>query len=288
MKVEYYNGHLCISYDELTGGKDALVKKGTLYSWVGRKTVKQVRKAFGKGVTALISYDSLPTRIKQAFESRYGDPRELVRRQEEANAGFYEDAEARHFYDCHTYDRSGEQVRLPKKYIERYTLDASVLNTLIRRLAELQATSNKLNSKRTDLWKVLLDFSEALRYDYPHHLPSSEGGLRRKVNAYRKGGYEALISKKFGNQNTIKITEEAGEYIVGLKRCKHPRQFDNAQILEEFNRIAPVMGWKPIDSLQSITRYLDDPSVRPLWLATKEGETKSHLFYSRKNKTVMP
>lgn len=288
MQVEYYNGHLCISYDELIGGEEPLVRKGTLKSWQYRKKIRVVRNAYGEGICALYAYQSLPEDVREAFEERYGDPRELVRRQEEANAGFCEDAEARHFYDCYTYDKGGERVTLPNKYKERYTLDASILNTLVRRLGELQATSNKLNSKRTDLWSVMLDFSEALRYDHPHHLPSSEGGLRRKVNDYRKGGYEVLISKKFGNQNTVKITEEAGEYIVGLKRCKHPRQFDNGQILAEFNRIAPEMGWKPIDSLQSITRYLDDPSVKPLWLSTKEGETKSHLFYSRKNKTVMP
>lgn len=288
MKVEYYNGHLCVNYEELIGGEDPLVKEGTLYSWIGRKKVRQVRKAFGHGVTALIAYDSLPSHIRKAFEERFGDPRELVHRQAEAKIEVYEDPMARIFYQSYTYDKGGEQIRLKEQYIDRYTMDASVLNSLIRRLSELQATRNKLNSRRTDMWAVMLDYSEALRYDYPHQLPSSEGGLRRKLNEYRKGGYQALISKKFGNQNTIKITEEAGEYIISLKRCKHPRQFDNAQILEEFNRVAPVMGWKPIDSLQSITRYLDDPSVKYLWQSTEEGETKSHLFYTRKNKTVLP
>lgn len=287
MKVEYYNGHLCISRDELIGGATPLVKEGTLNSWITRKIVRQSRKAFGYGVTALIEYNSLPKSVREAFEKRYGDPKLLAIQQEEQESGYVEDAFARNFYESHTYDKNGKTVRLKEKYINQYTIDASVLNSLVDRWAVLQATTNKLNNNRKDFWKVLLDFSEALRYDYGHKLPASEGGLRRKLTAYRKEGYVSLISKKFGNQNTVKITEEAGLFLIALKRNMDYRR-NNSQIFEEYNRVAPDMGWKPLDSLQSLTAFLNDPATKQKWLATESGETLANKELTRLQRTIMP
>lgn len=287
MKVEYYQGYLCVSYDELIGGDAPLVKEGTLYSWISRRKVKQVRKAFGQGITALIAYDTLPPKVQEKFEKRYGDPRELVRRQEEAMAGYVEDAFARTYYETYTYYKQGKEVHLRKKHIEEYTTNASCLNAIMKRWADLQATSNKLNNKRTDMWAILLDYSEALRYDHEHTLPTSEGGLRRKLNAYRRDKYHALINKNMGNQSATKITDEAGLFLISLKRNKE-YQRNNSQILEEYNRVAPDMGWKPIDTLQSLTVYLNDPAIKQKWLAAEKGETLANKELTRLQRTIMP
>ena len=51
---------------------------------------------------------------------------------------------------------------------------------------------------------------EQLRDAYEHTLPTSVERLRTKINEYKRDGYPALISKKYGNSNTVVITEGTG------------------------------------------------------------------------------
>ncbi|MDD7438604.1 MAG: hypothetical protein PUK66_07230 [Bacteroidales bacterium] len=284
--MEYYSGQLCISYEELTGGDHPLVKAGTLKSMQYRHQIKQMRKGYGKGVTALYAYESLPKGVREEFERRYGDPVSLIPKPGERY--YVEDAMARAFYESYTYCKNGEMVTLPDRIREEYVVNASVANMLLERLADLTSLSNKLGNRRRDLWRVMVDYSEALKIKYKHTLPRSEGRLRTKILEYKKEGYAALISGKMGNSNTLKITEEAGEFIVGLKRCKYPRSYNNADILEAYNAIAESKGWKPIESLQSITAYLESSAVRPMWLEQKVGHIKSNTQLGRKMRTKMP
>ena len=91
--------------------------------------------------------------------------------------------------------------------------------------------------------------SENLRELYGHTLPANEARLKEKIALYRKEGYSALISGKVGNKCTVKITKEAGEYLVALKRSRVPVRTD-AQIFTEYNRVAAERGWKPLKSIR--------------------------------------
>ena len=53
-------------------------------------------------------------------------------------------------------------------------------------------------------WICMSSAIESLKVQLGHTLPSSASRFRKKVNNYRKHGYTALLSAKFGNKNALK------------------------------------------------------------------------------------
>lgn len=284
--MEYYKKILCVTYEELTCGNDPVIKECTLKQNVARKRIQKALRGGGEGTQALIVYASLPDKYKARFEAKYGDPAEVLK-QEQMKKQLVIDTKARDWYEMFEYDLNGVQTHLDERLIDEYTLNASVLNVLISEQNDRVALSKALNNKRGDLWEILLATCEHLRELHGHTLPANAARLRGKIADYKRDGYAALISGKIGNRNTTKITEEAGRQIVALKRSRVPVLTD-AQIFEEFNRIADRKGWKPLKSERSLRQWLNSPEIQPLWFDAVHGERASHQRFDRKHRTILP
>ena len=281
--MEYYKKMLCVAYEELL----EIMPQGTLKSLLSRNKLQRVRRGGGEGSSALIAYESLPDKYKAKFEAKCGGhPAELLK-QEQMKKQLVIDTKARDWYEQFEYDLNGVQTHLDGRLIDEYTLNASVLNTLISEQNDRMALSKALNNKRSDLWEILIATCERLRELHGHTLPTNASRLRGKIAEYKREGYIALVSKKIGNRNTTKITEEAGRQIIALKRSRVPVLTD-AQIFEEFNRIADQKGWKPLKSERSLRQWLNSPEVQPLWYDAVHGERASHQRFDRKHRTVLP
>ena len=209
--MEYYKKILCVTYEELTGGSDPVIKPGTFKSLRHRNNVSMAQRGGGEGTQALIVYASLPDKYKARFEAKYGDPAECLK-QEQMKKRLVIDTEARDWYEAFEYDLNGVQTHLDERLIDEYTLNASVLNVLISEQNDRVALSKALNNKRGDLWEILLATCEHLRELHGHTLPANASRLRGKIADYKRDGYLALISGKIGNRNTTKITEDAGHW----------------------------------------------------------------------------
>ena len=196
------------------------------------------------------------------------------------------DENAELFFEEYRYDKNGEQVPLPERIQAEYVWNASVLNALISELDTLRPKRNMLGGSR-NVWETLLARVEEWRGEYAHTLPGSEGRLKSLVNQYRPQNYAVLVSGKYGNSNTLKIEEEAGRYLVALKRSRVP-VYTDMQIFEEYNRVAPERGWKPLKSPRSLREWLNSPRIEPLWYDAVHGEMKAHQRYGRKHKTELP
>ncbi len=282
--MEYYKRQLCVSYEELTGGPDPLVPEGTLKSWQYRRKVRQVRKAYGEGVTALYAYDSLPGEVRERYDERHGSPRRDVLCM--GPVPYVEDVDARAHYETYRYVKGGEEVALTDRLIEEYTANASVANMLLDRWRSLTALSNKLCNRRSDLWRVMCEYAAHIGRQHGHTLPLSAGRLRRKLHTYKEEGYDALISGKIGNASASKITPEAGLYILGLKRNRDD-VLTNSQLLEEYNRTCATTGHKPV-TLSTLTAWLNAPRTRQLWLDVEQGEVAANKELTRLQRTLMP
>lgn len=149
--MEYYNKILCVTFEELAGGETPVITKNTLMSNVGRGNIQCARQGKGEGNYALYVYASLPKKYRMRFEEKYGDPNEILERQELKDF-MQVDEEARRFYEAFEYDLNGVQTRLSQKLIDEYTQNASVLKMLQERMNELQATTHALGGgRRNDL-----------------------------------------------------------------------------------------------------------------------------------------
>lgn len=280
--MEYYKKTLCLTYEELL----EIMPKGTLNSKLSRGNIESMNRGGGEGNVALYSYTSLPEKYKQRWVERNGDPEKQMI-QEMIRNKVQKDEEAEKFFESYRYDKNGEEVPLPEDVQTEYILNASVLNALICDFNRLSSSSNKLTGFRRNIWELVLASSEELRREYHHSLPGSVGRLKGLVSKYRPDNYAVLVSGKYGNSNTLKIDEEAGRYLIALKRSRVP-VYTDMQIFDEYNRIAPEREWKPLKSPRSLREWFNSPRIEPLWYDAVYGEMKAHQRYGRKHKTELP
>jgi hypothetical protein len=285
--MEYYGKIVCVSINDLTADDEnspAVMSRKYYDALVMRKKINVINSGRGVGNYAKINYDSLPQKYKDAFVAKYGgSPRELLAEQQEQNI-FKMDDKAQKFY-FEKRLKNGESI--PDKHQEEYTVNASVLNVLLGDYIEQQRLRNALNNGTRINFESIFAKSEKLRNIHHHTLPTNLARLRSKMLEYRDKGYECLISGKFANINTIKITKEAGKQIIALKRSKVP-VYNNEQIFTEYNRIAASKGWKPLKSTTTLVSFLEEPQNKIKWADAVYGEMYAKQIYQRKHKTEMP
>lgn len=280
--MELYNGKIAVTVGELTSdqGGTAVMTLINYKNLINRKKIEVLRR--GCNCTpALVEYASLPTRFKEAFVAKYGDPEQMMR---DDKPHLAMNAEAREYYAGVTLP---DGKHLTQELIEEYTLNASVLDLLRDGLMAQKAGRKRLGSTTPVSWDGIWQTSEMLREKFGHKLPASKESLRRKLDDYMKKGFECLISKKLGNSNTLKVPEAGGKLMIALKRSRVPIYTDS-QIFEEYNRRAVKNGWKPLQSPNTVKQYLHRPEVEPKWYAAVYGELAAKQKFDRKHKTLMP
>ena len=281
--MELYNGKIAVTVEELTSdqGGTAVMSKANYRNLVNRSKILMLRQGKGAGSYALVEYASLPTRFKEAFVAKYGDPEQMMR-DDKPHLAMNE--EAREYYAGVTLP---DGKHLTQELIEEYTLNASVLDLLRDGLMAQKAGRKRLGNTTPVSWDGIWQTSEMLREEFGHKLPASKESLRRKLDDYMKKGFECLISKKLGNSNTLKVPEEGGKLMIALKRSRVPI-YSDSQIFEEYNRRAVKNGWKPLQSPNTVKQYLHRPEVEPKWYAAVYGELAAKQKFDRKHKTLMP
>lgn len=284
--MEYYKKTLCVSYGELTAGNDPVITRGALDKQMLRGNIQRAQRGGGEGSGALIIYSSLPEKYKKRWVERNGEPEEQMKK-EMIRSKVQKDEDAEKFFEDYRYDKNGEEVSLPENAKAEYTWNASVLNALLRDLNRLTSSTNKLNGGRRNLWEILLSTSELLREECDHTLPGSVGRLKSLISKYRPNNYVVLVSGKYGNRNTLKIEEDAGRYLIALRRSRQP-VYTDLDIFEEYNRIAPEHGWKPLKSIRSMKEWFNSPRVIQLWHDAVFGEAATHQKFDRKHRTILP
>lgn len=286
-EMEYYNKILCVTFAELTGGRDPVMKANTLKCNVQRSNIACARRGGGEGTQALYVWSSIPEKYRRRFVATYGDPEEKMR-EAMTKASIKIDAKAREYYEAYTYmDKDGQERHLTEKMIEEYTINASVLVELEKMAARRQAIRSSLNAPMSGAWDLILDSSERMRESYGHTLPGTLARLKTRLKAWKADGYQSVVSGKLGNSSALKITGDFLKLIVALKRSKVP-VYTDAQLFEKANEIAEERGWKPIRSLSGMKKWLNSPAVEPLWYDAVYGEQAARQRYGRKHKTALP
>ena len=286
-EMEYYNKILCVTFAELTGGRDPVMKANTLKCNVQRCNIACARRGGGEGTQALYVWSSIPEKYRRRFVATYGDPEEKMR-EAMTKASIKIDAKAREYYEAYTYmDKDGQERHLTEKMIEEYTINASVLGELEKMAARRQAIRSSLNAPMSGAWDLILDSSERMRESYGHTLPGTLARLKTRLKAWKADGYQSVVSGKLGNSSALKITGDFLKLIVALKRSKVP-VYTDAQLFEKANETAEERGWKPIRSLSGMKKWLNSPAVEPLWYDAVYGEQAARQRYGRKHKTALP
>ena len=284
--MEYFNKILCVTYAELTGGSDAVIKAATLRQNMSRGNIVSVHRGGGEGGQALYAWSSIPQKYKVRYMERYGDPEQRMK-EAMVRDRVKLDSEACTWYTDYKYEMNGEMTKLTPELIEEYTINASVLKELLKMMAQRRAIRQSLNGSTVGAWEVIYKSSEAMRDEYHHTLPQNQARLKAKIKAFKADGYKSLISGKIGNRNTVKITKEFGLLLIALKRSRTP-VYTDAQLFEEANRRAIENGWKPLKSLPGMKRWLYSSANEQLWYDAVHGENAARLKFGRKQRTKLP
>lgn len=283
MIVEYLGNIIAVTVEDLTRTTDgpAVMTYANYKNLSSRRQVLSViRPGKGLGHPALIDFASLPIRFKEKYIAKYGDPEVALMRQ---NSMITYDENARLFYA--TYELpDGSLLKEDKQ--QEYLTNASVLNKLL----EMESTQKRQRAQRGNRtpvsWDGIIEHCEQLRESYGHTLPKNAARLRDKMREYSREGYECLVSKKIGNTNTTKITDDVAEWLLAQKNSVNPI-YSIGQIFSLYNEVAPEMGWKTIKSVQTLLEFFERPDIKPLWYAVNQGSQRANNLFLRQNRTIM-
>jgi hypothetical protein len=209
----YHDNILCISGTDIIcsdSNPNGLIKKSLWDKWI-RDGAKVVQRG-GRGRSSLIAFDSIPTKWQVAIKEKVGAPEKAA-----VNKTFQErisvDANAVTFYTNYLI---ADGRHLPEKNIKEYCVNANVLNAL-HTIHTDEATSKKPFGRDTKgFWKKASELLNRTREEIGHTLPANHESLFRCYKKYVVESYNSLVSKKFCNDNTVKVSKDLERLLMSL------------------------------------------------------------------------
>ena len=238
--MEYYNNIPCLTCSELT---DGIITTSNYSKMAHRGKLKVLRRGC-YGTEALISFDSLPGKIKILVVAKYGNPYEQTKRFS-LKENIVTDANAISFYLNY---KLSDGRNLPAETQTEYTANASVLNAVHYIVNDRTALKKALGGSTRDVWKQMAEIVASLKHELKHSLPENHRRLKQKLSEYKTTGYESLISGKFLNKNAGKIVDIEHEAVL-RQLLRKPTNLDNEQICSLYNIVAEKCEWDKITAV---------------------------------------
>ncbi len=256
--MEYYGKILCISYNDLTyddrpvmvNGKADYSRSRTLKGvhpstlseeelapilsvpnykkLAAKKEINVVRPGKGLGSYALVEIATMPLRFQERIKLKYGDMKEDVIRNW-LGSHYHIDAKAREFYTRFRFDNGDA---LPPEHIQEYTVNASVIEAVMRAMEDATFMRKAMNAGPVN-WGELAGAISYYQAEFGHTLPVSSNRFKKRVNDFKANGYESLISRKFMNQNRRKVTYDIERLLLSIDA--QPEQPFNTTVWEQYN-----------------------------------------------------
>ncbi len=231
--MEYSGKILCATHEELT----AVMTEQNVKNLRHRGQLQQIRRAC-PGYPALFAVDSLPEKYKKQVLAMYPMPDKEI----QSNFTILPDCEAVRFFDTFVLD---DGRHLPEDKRTELVANAEILNAFGKVLEKSDKANTSCGQKtinRTDFWKRAAAYLQTL--SEKNSLPRNARELQRKFNAYCKEGYSALVGKRWGLTNAAKVKDVQESALIEL--LKVPNCWNNVQIVNNYNMLAELNGWKPI------------------------------------------
>ena len=207
--MEYYNNILCVEAQELISY--GVMTESVYRNMTVRKQLSIVRRGC-RNTPALVAVDSLPRAYYLLMVERIGDPKTVVPKQTFADR-LVPDPEAFDFFSKY---RTVSGERLPDEKVREYCQNASVLNALKVVRQDKRAARGATGGKRTGFWEKTAETLAALKAEIGHTLPENPMRLKEKYRQYVNDSYTALVSRKFGNSNSLKVNDAIRRLVLSL------------------------------------------------------------------------
>lgn len=232
--MEYYGNKLCISMRDLVDG--GIMSEPNYKKLATRGRFDVVRNGRGQGSYALVAVDSLPERYRAKVDEKYPGGTQM-KLEGWIKSNYEVDQKATAFF----FSKEKCGIELPVEKAREYITNASVLNTCIKLFDNAKVRQKMCGEKYG--WEDMSRAIGILRDHFGHTLPLSTLRFRKKVNEYKKNGYESLISGKFGNQSARKVDHKIERLLLSIK-CQ-PNKPTNHNDWEMYNSFVTgeLMVW---------------------------------------------
>ena len=245
---------------------------------VRRGKIKVVRQGKGKGNSALIDYDSLPRDLRDKVDQRIGSDAVHVAVLRKWFSDHYQrDRQAQEYYPKRLRELnltlSLERIA---QLTEEYIVNASVLQSVRSLQADIRLLKRVMGGSKKVRWEQLASAIGYYRQEVGHTLPQSAPRFRKALREFEQKGYESLISKKFGNQQTRKVDHDTLRLLLAIDN-DDTRPY-NSTVADRYNDFVeglvaiynPETGelydnrqYKPL-SASTVAFYLNTPEAKAL------------------------
>lgn len=301
--AEIFNNRVCVFANEIItlnpqrkiGSDKGFVSEGTFCSMKNRNQIIVLRRSI-PGSSALVDFETMRQDVKNKYIQVYGDPRaEIATKTQKSileDAIVYGNAAYEFFSVKYRYD--GDK-KLPPAKVDEYTLNVRIMNALLSLRDGRKANSIGGGSTRINVWEKLCKLSNDLltlkdpngRDIFPHNLPQNWKSLKRKCEQYEAArriseeeGYRNVIHKSYGNKYAAVVMNEDAQAVMHKLISMH-NNLNNVQIMEEYNKVASLMDWKPIDSPTTVENWR-----QKLALTTMAGNKGSKALKNTRMKQI--
>lgn len=292
--MEYHNGKLCISRDELVVSEknpNGLITRYQCDEYV-KQGMKVVRRGCFGGHSSLYDIETTPPGIKALLMDTQVTPA-----QQATDKPFRDkiiiDEKAVAFYLGYEYDSENPEKRLPKDKQREYVVNASVLNAIKCEWDETSIARKRAGGSMKGFWKEANEFVTRITTElqakpedvlYMMNLPLNQISLKRKFKRYVHGawigegeekrfviGYEALIKDTWCNKYAELITPEILAWVV--KEMGEGRQ-SIEMVTMRYPMVAKENGWNPNITPAAFRNRVSKPEVAQAIRVAQWGKTE--------------
>lgn len=208
----YHNGILCIELSPLQ--KLGIVSKMLWDKWQ-RDGATLVQKG-GNGRKSLIAFDTIPQKYQEIIRDTFGDVKQAP-----VKTAFKDevviDTKALACFSSYLLPDGRQLATIDNgKHVREYSANANVLNAIHAMYTNQNIARKALGGNMRGFWKKASEVVNDCRVELGHNLPSNFERLRKTYLAYKEEGYSALVSKKFCNDNTQKVTADLERLLMSL------------------------------------------------------------------------
>ena len=205
------------------------------YKMVQRGHINVVRQGKGKGNTALIDYNRLPVALRDKVDRRLGtDAVHVATIKKWFSEHYRRDRGAMEYYPKRLRELNlSLSLERIAQLAEEYTANASVLMAVKSLQADIRLLKRVMGGSKVVRWEQLASAISYYKQEVGHTLPQSAPRFRKALREFDEHGYESLISKKFGNQQTRKVDRDTLYLLLALDN-DDTRPY-NSTVAERYN-----------------------------------------------------
>src|SRR5690606_3563521 len=124
---------------------------------------------------------------------------------------------------------------------------------------------------RGQMWAKMLEAVQNMPTTWLHTRYKNQQSFKRAYKRYLSEGYGSIVSGKFLNDNSAKITGDAAQWLLA-QYCL-PIKYSVPELIDIYDEVREEKGWKSITE-RSVNFWLNKPEQKGIWFVARHGRAE--------------